>query len=191
MGQILPLWALLGSFFRVSWGVLEASGAVLGTSWASWSDLSATRGPLGPSWGSLGASWGPRGPLWGPLSPHGAFGPGRPDPPLQIDRTGLPGEGFGEGEASHTPMIPKGSADSHCLYKAARDGRIIRRDWDGNRQADLYAQKRGQNHSELLTTTCCLFRAYMSSLSGSPDMRLSNKPRSATPTFTTMLGMSG
>ena len=32
-------------------------------------------------------------------------------PPLQIDRTGLPGEGFGEGEESHTPMIPKGSAD--------------------------------------------------------------------------------
>eukprot|EP00959_Pyramimonas_sp_CCMP1952_P343286 7190753-Pyramimonas_sp.AAC.1 len=34
--------------------------------------------------------------------------PPRETPPLQIDRTGLPGAGSGEGEASHTPMNPKG-----------------------------------------------------------------------------------
>eukprot|EP00959_Pyramimonas_sp_CCMP1952_P162052 3388184-Pyramimonas_sp.AAC.1 len=40
--------------------------------------------------------------------------PGRPaahPAPLQIDRTRLPGEGFGEWEESPTPMIAKGSAD--------------------------------------------------------------------------------
>ena len=63
----------------------------------------------GLCWSVLGASWGPLGPLWGPLSPRGAFVPvaaGTP-PPLQIDRTGLPGEG----EAFHTPVNPKRSAD--------------------------------------------------------------------------------
>ena len=43
-------------------------------------------------------------------------------PPLQIDRIRLPGEGFGEGEASHTPMIPKGSAD---LCRAVQSQCII------------------------------------------------------------------
>ena len=48
-----------------------------------------------------------------PGRPGGSGWPGGSGrtPPLQIDRTGLPGEGFGEGEASHTPMNPKGSAD--------------------------------------------------------------------------------
>ena len=39
-------------------------------------------------------------------------------PPLQIDRTGLRGGGFGEGDASHTPMIPCGGCvevSPHCL----------------------------------------------------------------------------
>ena len=50
-------------------------------------------------------------------------------PPLQIDRTGLPGEGFGEGEASHTPMNPKGSADltgSRATDKFAMRARAAR-----------------------------------------------------------------
>ena len=41
---------------------------------------------------------------------------------------------------------------SHLPYEAARGGRIIHRDWNGNRQADLYATK-GQNLSGLLATT--------------------------------------
>ena len=49
MGQFLLLRAFLAGLLRASWDVLEASGAVLGISWASWSDLSASRGPLGPS----------------------------------------------------------------------------------------------------------------------------------------------
>ena len=46
----------------------------------------------------------------------GTSGPaGRAHPP-QIDQTRLPGEGFGEGEESHTPMIPKGSADFSMVF---------------------------------------------------------------------------
>ena len=70
----------------------------------------------------LGASWlvfGPPSRLSGADDPPraapgnpGESRPARPGtPPLQIDRIRLPGEGFGEGEVSHTPMIPKGSAD--------------------------------------------------------------------------------
>ena len=112
-----PLGALLGGLLEASWGVLEASWAVWRPSWASWNDFSATRGPLGPSWRSLGALVARFEALDAPPAeflermtpPAGPADPGRP--PLQIDRTGLPGEGFGEGEASHTPMNPKGSAD--------------------------------------------------------------------------------
>ena len=50
-------------------------------------------------------------PLASVRAPPAPSGPAGRAPPLQIDRIRLPGEGFGEGEVSHTPMIPKGSAD--------------------------------------------------------------------------------
>ena len=94
MGPLEPSWRPLGS----SWGHPECLGALV---WR-----------LGSLVGCLGGFWGPSWPVFGLSGPGKAPWRARAGPPpLQIDRTGLPGEGFGEGEASHTPMIPKGSAD--------------------------------------------------------------------------------
>ena len=100
-----PLGALLGGLLEASWGVLAATCAVLGSSSASASALRASRGPLGPSWGPLGALLGRSGAVCSPMARSG-----RPPPsPNQPDRA--PGGGI----ASHTPMIPKGSADFSIL----------------------------------------------------------------------------
>ena len=75
--------------------------------------------PYNVNWGlsSSSASSASKGSP-GRAGPSGEFSGGCPDPPppLQIDRTRPWGEGLGEGEAFHTPMIPKGSADSWRLF---------------------------------------------------------------------------
>jgi len=61
-----PLGALLGRVLELFWDVLEASGAVLRQSWASWADRSATRGSHEPIWEPLGALLARLGALLGP-----------------------------------------------------------------------------------------------------------------------------
>ena len=90
MGRLGDLWGRLGPIF----GILERSFGVSGLSWTI----------LGVS-GE--ASWAVLELQSEPGEPRPPLVSSRRAPPLQIDRTGLPGEGFGEGEASHTPMTPQ------------------------------------------------------------------------------------
>ena len=80
--------------------------------------------------------------------------------------------------------------DSNLPYEAVRGGRITHRGWNGNRQADLYAKK-GADPFRAADDDLLLAQGFHALANGSPDMRLSNKPLSATPTFTTILGMNG
>ena len=96
------LWGRLGGLLGCLEAILELSGAIFGP-----------RGSrLGPSWSVLGAFRGHRRPSGinaGADDPLGGSGPTPPH--LQTDRTGLPGEGFGEGQYLTRRGNPKGSAD--------------------------------------------------------------------------------
>ena len=95
------LWALLARLLRASWDVLEASGAVLGASWASRSDLLASRGPLGPSGRRLAALGGSSGGLVARCS-HGN------------ERAGGAGQRGGEGRSRST-SFPRPRIWAHFL----------------------------------------------------------------------------
>ena len=101
MRQLLLLWALLARLLRASWDVLEASGAVLGASWASRSDLLASRGPLGPSGRRLAALGGSSGGLVARCS-HGN------------ERAGGAGQRGGEGRGRST-SFPRPRIWAHFL----------------------------------------------------------------------------
>ena len=94
-------------------------GGILGRQQAILGVLERFFGDSGVSSTVFGASWEPSEAVLELRNEPGEPGPplmssrralmsSSRAPPLQIDRIRLPGEGFGEGEVSHTPMIPKG-----------------------------------------------------------------------------------
>ena len=77
---------LFGRLLGLSWGVSNASWAVLGPSWASWTDRSAMRlgGPFGLSWPVVGPSCLRKSNATSRGTPRGARGKPRENPGIGV-----------------------------------------------------------------------------------------------------------